>query len=279
MRARVDPYALGWRATVVFAALVVVFLVAPLMILVPMSFNDSSLLTFPPQRWSFRWYERYVTDQAWISATILSVQAGVVVAVVSVVLGTLAALGLTRGRFAGRALLQAFVLSPLIVPVIVIAVGLYYMFSFFRLNGTFIALVVAHTVLTFPYATVVITASLEQFDVRLERVAMSLGASPLTALVRVTLPIISPGLIVAGLFTFLISFDEVVLAVFVTGPQTATLPRKMWEGIRFEINPTITAVSTLLIVYSAAVMLACEALRRKLAGKARAPADAGEAAR
>jgi putative spermidine/putrescine transport system permease protein len=207
------------------------------------------------------------------------VQAGVVVAVVSVVLGTLAALGLTRGRFAGRALLQAFVLSPLIVPVIVIAVGLYYMFSFFRLNGTFIALVVAHTVLTFPYATVVITASLEQFDVRLERVAMSLGASPLTALVRVTLPIISPGLIVAGLFTFLISFDEVVLAVFVTGPQTATLPRKMWEGIRFEINPTITAVSTLLIVYSAAVMLACEALRRKLAGKARAPADAGEAAR
>jgi putative spermidine/putrescine transport system permease protein len=277
MRARVDPYALGWRAMIAFAVLVVAFLVAPLMILVPMSFNDSSLLTFPPQRWSIRWYQRYLTDRAWISATILSLQAGAVVAVISVVLGTLAALGLTRGRFAGRALLQAFVLSPLIVPVIVIAVGLYYMFSFFRLNGTFIALVVAHTVLTFPYATVVITASLENFDVRLERVAMSLGATPLTALVRVTLPLIGPGLLVAGLFTFLISFDEVVLAVFVTGPQSATLPRKMWEGIRFEINPSITAVSTLLIVYSAAVMLACEALRRKLAARARGPAPAAEA--
>src|SRR5262245_62964514 len=108
---------------------------------------------------------------------------------------------------------------------------------------------------------------------------MSLGATPFTALVRVTLPIISPGLIVAGLFTFLISFDEVVLAVFVTGPQTATLPRKMWEGIRFEINPTITAVSTLLILYAGVVMLTCEALRRTLAGKARAALDAGEAAR
>jgi putative spermidine/putrescine transport system permease protein len=278
MTARFDPYALGWRATVGLAALVIVFLVAPLMILVPMSFNDSSLLTFPPDRWSLRWYARYFTDRAWIDATILSVQAGIVVAVVSVVLGTLAALGLTRGRFAGRAVLQALVLSPLIVPVIIVAVGLYYLFSFFRLNGTFFALVVAHTVLTFPYATVVITASLEQFDVRLERVAMSLGASPFTALVRVTLPIISPGLVVAGLFAFLISFDEVVLAVFVTGPQTATLPRKMWEGIRFEINPTITAVSTLLIVCSTAVMLACEALRRRLAGRVRVPAPVDEGA-
>jgi len=278
VRLRFDPYVLGWRATVVCAVVVIMFLVAPLLILIPMSFNDSSLLTFPPQRWSIRWYERYLTDGAWIRATILSLEAGIVVAAVSVVLGTLAALGLTRGRFAGRALLQAFVLSPLIVPVIVIAVGLYYMFSFLRLNGTFTAFVIAHTVLTFPYATVVIAASLEQFDVRLERVAMSLGARPFTALVRVTLPIISPGLVVAGLFTFLISFDEVVLAIFVTGPQTATLPRKMWEGIRFEINPTITAVSTLLICYSAVVMLVCEALRRKLGRKMRTPARADEAA-
>jgi putative spermidine/putrescine transport system permease protein len=278
MRRTFDAYAAGWRATVAFAVLVVVFLVAPLMILVPMSFNDSSLLTFPPERWSLRWYERYVTDRAWIAATMLSLQAGLVVAAVSVALGTLAALGLTRGRFAGRALVQAFILSPLIVPVIVVAVGLYYMFSFVRLNGTFAGLVLAHTVLAFPYATVVIAASLERFDVRLERVAMSLGATPFTALVRVTLPIISPGLVVAGLFTFLLSFDEVVLAIFVTGPQTATLPRKMWEGIRFEINPTITAVSTLLILYSSLVMLVCEALRRRLGRRTGAAPRAGEVA-
>lgn len=271
MRLNLDPYVIGWRMTVAFAALVIVFLIAPLIILVPMSFNESSLLSFPPQKWSLRWYQRYFNDHAWISATILSLQVAVVVALISVVLGTLAALGITRGRFAGRALVQAFVLSPLIVPVIIIAVGLYYMFSFFRLNATFAALVIAHTVLTFPYATVVIAASLEKFDVRLERVAMSLGASPFTALVRVTLPIISPGLVVAGLFTFLISFDEVVLSIFVSGPQTATLPRKMWEGIRFEINPTITAVSSLLILYSAVVMFICEMLRRKLSRKSGAP--------
>jgi putative spermidine/putrescine transport system permease protein len=278
MKATLDLYVVGWRATVTFAVLVILFLLAPLIILVPMSFNESSLLTFPPQRWSIRWYERYFNDRAWLSATILSLQAAVVVALLSVTLGTLAALGITRSRFAGRALVQAFILSPLIVPVIIIAVGLYYMFSFVRLNGTFTALVIAHTVLTFPYATVVITASLEKFDVRLERVAMSLGATPFTALMRVTLPIISPGLVVAGLFTFLISFDEVVLAIFITGPQTATLPRKMWEGIRFEINPTITAVSTLLILYSSIVIFMCEVLRRKLSRKAGAPAAAREVA-
>lgn len=277
MKLPFDPYMVGWRATVAFAILVIVFLVAPLMILVPMSFNESSLLTFPPQKWSLRWYQRYFNDPAWISATVLSLQVGIVVALISVTLGTLAALGITRGRFAGRAALQAFVLSPLIVPVIIIAVGLYYMFSFFRLNATFTALVIAHTCITFPYATVVIAASLEKFDVRLERVAMSLGASPFTALVRVTLPIISPGLIVAGLFTFLISFDEVVLSIFVSGPQTATLPRKMWEGIRFEINPTITAVSTLMLLFSAVVMLVCEVVRRKLT-RSGAPERAGETA-
>lgn len=268
MTGRPDAYDWGWRATVAAAAVGVVFLVAPLAILVPMSFNDSSLLGFPPEKYSLRWYQRYVGERAWIDATLLSLQAAAVVAAVSVVLGTLAALGLTRGRFAGRALVQAFILSPLIVPVIVIAVGLYYTFSMFRLNGTFLGLVIAHVVLTFPYAAVVISASLEKFDVRLERVAMSLGANPLRAFLRVTLPIISPGIVVAGLFTFLISFDEVVIAIFITGPQTTTLPKKMWDGIRFEINPTITAVSTLLLVYSALVMLACEYLRRRFGRRA-----------
>ncbi len=259
-----QPNLAGGVATVVFAVLVLVFLMAPLLIVVPVSFSDSTLLRFPPRGFSLRWYEAYLGDPAWLMATEVSLKVGVIVATLSVVLGTLTALGITRGRFPGRALVQAFVLSPLIVPVIILGVGLYYFFSFLKLNGTVAGLVIGHTVLTYPYATVVITASLEKFDVNLERVAMGLGANRLRTFWRVTLPGIRPGIVVATLFCFLISFDEVVIAIFVSGPETTTLPRKMWDGIRFELNPTIAAVSTLLIVFSWIIMLGGELLRRRL---------------
>jgi len=264
MRAMREPFFIGRVATFGFAGLVVAFLMAPLLVVVPMSFNHSSLLQFPPTQFSLRWYEAYISDGGWIAATVTSLQVGVLSAVMAVVLGTLAALGITRGRFRGRAVAQAFVLSPLIVPVIIVAVGVYYLFSLLRLNGTIAGLVLGHTVLTLPYAVVVISASLERFDIRLEEAAMGLGASPFTAFWRVTLPIIRPGLIVAALFAFLISFDEVVIAIFVSGPETTTLPKKIWDGIRFELSPTIAAVSTLLIVFSWVVMTIAELLRRRL---------------
>jgi len=241
---------------------IAVFLVAPLLVVIPMSFSDSTLMQFPPQRFSLRWYQAYFNNRAWIDASWMSLKAGLLVAVISTTLGTAAAIGLTRSRFAGRAALQAFILSPLVVPVIILAVGLYYFYSFFRLNGTLAALVVGHVVLTFPYALVVVAASLEGLDPTLEQAARGLGASPFTAFRRITLPMIAPGVAVAFLFGFLTSFDEVVLAVFITGPETTTLPRKMWEGIRFELNPTIAAVSTLLIVVSSSLMLMVALLRR-----------------
>lgn len=234
---------------------VAVFLVAPLLIVVPMSFSASTLMQFPPTSFSWRWYEAYFGSRAWIDATWVSLKAGIVVALLSTALGTATALALTRSRFPGRAALQAFILSPLVVPVIILSVGLYYLFSFGRLNGTMAGLVIGHVVLTYPYAVVVITASLEEFDYTLEQAALGLGATPLRAFHRIVLPLISPGIMVALLFSFLTSFDEVVLAVFITGPETTTLPRKMWEGIRFELNPTIAAVSTLLIVISSSLML------------------------
>lgn len=273
---RYDFFALGSRLPGIFGTAVLIFLMAPLLVVIPVSFSRSSLLQFPPKQFSWRWYLELIHDPSWLAATQTSLKVGIIVAVISVILGTLTALAITRGRFRGRALLQAFILSPLIAPVIIVAVSLYYFFSFLKLNGTITGLVIGHTVLTFPYATVVITASLERFDVSLEQAAMSLGATRIRAFFRVTLPMIRPGVIVAALFAFLISFDEVVIAIFVTGPETITLPRKMWDGIRFELNPTIAAVSTILIVFSCLFMLVSEGLRRWLtrnlgAGRGRKP--------
>jgi putative spermidine/putrescine transport system permease protein len=242
--------------------LIAVFLLAPLLVVVPVSFSDSMLMQFPPPRWSARWYKAYFDNAAWLDATWMSLRSGLVVAVLSTALGIATALGLVRGRFRGRAAAQAFILSPLVVPVIIFSVGLYYLYSLLRLNGTFVGLVLGHVVLTFPYATVVISASLEDFDQSLERAAQGLGATPFTAFRRVTLPLIAPGVGVAFLFSFLTSFDEVVLAIFITGPETMTLPRKMWEGIRFELNPMIAAVSTLLVAISWILMLVVGLLRR-----------------
>ena len=251
-----------WALLRVTVFAISVFLIAPLLVVIPMSFSDSTLMQFPPQRFSLRWYEVYFGSRAWIDATWMSLKAGLLVAIISTTLGTAAAMGMARSRFAGRAVLQSFILSPLVVPVIILAVGLYYFYSFFHLNGTLTALVLGHVVLTFPYALVVISASLEGLDPAFEQAAQGLGASPVTAFGRVTLPLIAPGLGVAFLFGFLTSFDEVVLAVFITGPETTTLPRKMWEGIRYELNPTIAAVSTMLIVVSSSLMLLVALLRR-----------------
>jgi putative spermidine/putrescine transport system permease protein len=244
---------------------IVGFLILPLLVVVPISFSSSSLLRFPPPAYSLRWYEAYFQDRLWVDATINSLKLGAVVALVSVVLGTLTAYALARGNFKRKHAIQAIILSPLLVPVIVTAVALYHLFSFLKLNGTFLGLMIGHTVLTFPYTVVVVAASLERFDFRLEQVAISLGAPPWRAFLRVTLPIIRPGLIVAALFAFLNSFDEVVVALFVTGPETLTLPKKIWDGIRFELSPVIAAVSTILIMVSSLVITVVAILRRSAA--------------
>lgn len=274
-RAPLDRFAAGKAGTVLVAALVIGFLISPLLVVVPMSFNDSAFLEFPPTRLSLRWYHEFFTNRIWLSATAVSLKVGALVAVVATLLGTLAAFGITRGRFRGRTLVRAFILSPLITPVIVLAVALYYLFAALGLKGRLLSLVIGHTILALPYAVVVITASLEVFDVRLERVAMSLGAGRLRTFFRVTLPLIRSGVLIAALFAFLTSFDDVVIALFVSGPETMTLPRKMWDGIRNEINPTIAAASSLLIAFSWLVMLGGEILRRRLGSQGKTPLQLG----
>jgi putative spermidine/putrescine transport system permease protein len=264
MRRRLDPFALAGWLPWLFVGLVLLFLALPLFVVIPAAFNNSTLLQFPPREWSLRWFREYFGSSSWIDATGTSFKVAVAVSLLSTALGLGAAVTLDRFAFVGRNLLRALIMAPLMVPVIVIAVGLYYMFLRTGLNGTYLGLVLGHTVITFPYATVVIGAALAEVDKRLEDAAVGLGAIRPRAFLEVTLPLIRPGLVVAALFGFLISFDEVVIAIFVTSPETMTLPRRIWDGIRFDINPTIAAVSTILIALSSVVMLLSELLRRRL---------------
>jgi putative spermidine/putrescine transport system permease protein len=264
MKRHVDLFtATRWLPWMV-GVLVLMFLAAPLLVVLPAAFNDSSLMQFPPHRWSLRWFDEYFRSASWIAATKTSFKVAVVVSVLSTALGLATAVLLTRFTFFGRNLVRALIMAPLVVPVIIIAVGLYYVFLRVGLNGTFWGLVIGHTVVIFPYATIVIGTALVEVDPRLENAAVGLGAMRARAFVEVTLPLIRPGLVVAALFGFLISFDEVVIAIFVTSAETMTLPRRIWDGIRFELNPTIAAVSTLLIALSALVMLVSELLKRYL---------------
>ena len=208
MRRRIDLFtATAWLPWA-FAALVLLFLAAPLFVVIPAAFNNSSLLQFPPRVWSLRWFHEYLGSASWIDATETSIKVASIVAVLSTLLGLSAALSLTRYAVPGRNLLRALIMAPLLVPVVVTAVGLYYLFLRIGLNGSFWALVIGHTVVTFPYATVVIGASLAEVDIRLEDAAVGLGAIRPRAFFEVTLPLIRPGLVVAALFGFLISFDE-----------------------------------------------------------------------
>jgi putative spermidine/putrescine transport system permease protein len=246
-----------------FAVVVVGFLLFPLVAILPISFSSSTLLRLPPPGYSLQWYRAIWSDPGWIDATRNSVVVGVSTAVASVLIGMATAYGLACSTWRGKAAIQALILSPLLLPVIVIAVATYHFFSLIGLNGTFTGLIVGHTMITFPYTVVVISAALERVDPRLEQIALSLGASRFRAFVNVTFPLIRAGVLVAFLFAFLNSFDEVVMATFVAGPETTTLPKRLWDGVRFELSPVIAAVSSILIVISCAVVGVTEIVDRK----------------
>lgn len=237
-----------WRMGLyVFCALVFLFLMAPLIVVFPISFSSSPYLQFPPPGWSLRWYIAYIEDPAWIDATIRSLKVAVATTVLSTVLGTLLAFGIVRGRYPGRSLLNQFALLPLIVPVIVYSIAVYGLFAQFRLIGDWQAIVLGHTVHAIPFVLILVAAALRTYDESYELAAMSLGASRLKAIWRVTLPQIRPALISAMFLAFISSFDELVVAMFLGG-SNMTLPKKMFDNIVNAIDPTIAAVSVLQII-------------------------------
>lgn len=250
-----------WLAVVV--GLVLFYLIFPILVVIPLSFSSATYLSFPPPGFSLQWYENFFARSDWMSAARLSVWVGLSVMVLATVLGTPAALGLVRGRFPGKKVINAFILSPLIAPAIIVAIGIYFFYALIGLVGNPFALVLAHTALAVPFVVINVSATLQGFDERLEYAAMNLGATPWRTFWQVTLPIIRPGVLAGAVFAFISSFDELVVALFVSGTGAVTLPRKMWQSIRFEIDPTIAAVSTILIAFTGALFLAAELLRRR----------------
>jgi putative spermidine/putrescine transport system permease protein len=268
MRAAASPYRtpaarLGSVVFHVFCAAVLVFLMAPILAIMPLSFNAEAFFTYPMPGLSTRWYRDFWDSAVWTLATRNSFIVAVLATVLATLLGTLAAIGLARRDCPWRATITAVLISPMVVPIIVTAVGVYYFYANVGLLNTLTGMVLAHTAIGAPFVVVTVTATLAGFDPGLMRAAASLGAGPLAAFRRVMLPLILPGVASGALFAFVTSFDEVVIALFISGSEQRTLPRQMWSGIRETISPTITAVATMLILLSVAMMVLLQALQRR----------------
>jgi putative spermidine/putrescine transport system permease protein len=243
----------GRIALRLYVGLAFAFLIAPLLVVFPISLSSSEYLQFPPPGLSLRWYQQYFGSPAWIDATVRSV-----------VIGTAVAYAVVRGRSPLLRIAERAVLAPIVVPSIVISVSIYGVFASLRLVGTWYAVALAHTLLALPFVVVVVAAGLRAVDPALERAAQGLGASRLGAVWHATLPQIRPSLITAALFAFVISFDELVIALFLTGAQ-ATLPKRMFENITFAIDPTIAAVSVVKIMVVLAALLLSGVVVRRIA--------------
>jgi len=255
----------SWRGAILgaVAASIAVFLVAPMLVIIPMSFSAGEELRFPPRGFSVRWYENFLASSLWTDAAVTSVQVGILTVIVATVLGTLTALGLVRGRFPGRALVNALILSPLIVPVVVMAIGMFFVFVSWRLAGSLIGLVLAQSVLALPFVVVNVAVSLRTIDRNLELAAQNLGAGPWPTFRHITLPLISPGIAAGALFAFITSWDEVVVAIFLSSPLVRTLPVVMWSQVRSKIDPTIAAVATMLMLVTTVSLLVILVLRTR----------------
>lgn len=247
----------------VFVGLVLLFLIAPILAVMPLSFNSETFFTYPMPGYSLKWYEDFFFNERWSSAFKMSFIVAIATTILATFLGTLAALGLSRGNFPARASVMAILISPMIVPVIISAVGMFKFYASVSIAGTLLGVVLAHTALATPFVVITVTATLTSFDKSLVRAGASCGAAPHTVFFKVMMPLILPGMISGALFAFVISFDEVVVVLFLASPEQRTLPLQMYSGIREMISPTITAAATVLVLISTALLITVEMLRRR----------------
>ena len=246
----------------VICSFIFMFLVFPIFIVIPMSFSSSAYLEFPPRGFSLQWYQRFFSSYEWKSSMVISLRVALATTVLATTLGTLASFSFVRGRFRGKQLLYPVIISPMVIPSILFAIACYFFFAKLRIIGSEIGLVIAHTVLAIPFVVINVSASLKSYNVNLERAALNLGANPIQAFFRITLPSIRPGIVAGALFAFITSFDEIVVAMFISGVTAVTLPKRMLEGIRTEINPTISAVSTMEIIAVILILMAVNMLQK-----------------
>ncbi|NBE08140.1 ABC transporter permease [Paragemmobacter ruber] len=289
-----------WHYTyLVLCTAIFIFLISPILVVIPLSFNaepyftfTEAMLTFDPAGYSLRWYDALLTlgmqapeairdgawwsdmweNSTWVRAAKNSIIVGFWATILATVLGTLAALGLSRPEMPYRRVIMAILISPMIVPIIIIATGLFFFYSnpcsiigteCGRLTSTYLGVILAHTTLGIPFVIITVTATLSGFDQSLIRASASLGASPSRTFFKVVMPLILPGVVSGALFAFVTSFDEVVAVLFIAGPDQQTIPRQMWNGIREAISPAILAVATILVVISICLLATVELLRRR----------------
>jgi putative spermidine/putrescine transport system permease protein len=243
--------------------LVIMLMVLPVVLVVGMSFSNSEMLAFPPRGLSLRHYRTFFEDQSWFQPALLSLKYAVLSTTVKVTLGTLASLALVRGRFRGKRIINLMLLSPMIVPPIIIAVAAYNVYVRFQLVGTTLGVVLAHTVLGIPMVVLVITATLYRFDTNLELAAMSLGANRLTTFWRITFPLIRVGIAVAATFAFIDSFNELIVTNFLVGTRSLTLPVQIYTGLRYTLSPVIASISSLMVGMSLLGLITIGILQRR----------------
>jgi len=239
------------------------FLMAPSLIIVPMSFSDSQFLEFPPPAWSLRWYREYFGAVEWRDATAVSLKAALLTTAVATPLGTAAAYALHAGQFRFKMAIQVLLAIPLIVPVILIGIGTFFLYAWLGINNSIFGLVLAHSVLAIPLVTITVLSGLKTYDLNQELVARSLGANRWRAFMQVTMPQIRFSIVTGGLFAFNTSFDEAVVSFFISGGENSTLTRRMFSALRDQIDPTIAAISTCLIALSVVLITLAQTLGRK----------------
>jgi len=254
----------------IFAIGVFIFLVLPILILVPLSFNAGAFFTFTPEMLSFdpdgfslRWYKEFLSSENWM----LSVKNSFFIAIVSsffaIVFGTVAAMGLNSDKMPFRSLIMIIFISPMIVPLIILAAGMYFFYSYTGLLSTYTGLIIAHAILGVPFVVINVLTSLNAYDKNLTKASYSLGANPVSTFFNITFPIIKPGIISGGLFAFITSFDEVVIIIFLASPEQRTIPKQMFSGLREQISPTILAASSLLLILSVILLVSIQYLQRR----------------
>ena len=266
-----SPLERVWHyAFIAICAGVFLFLIAPLIVIIPLSFNSLPYFTFTEEMlalekeaFSLRWYEDFWSRDVWRQSIVNSLFIAVCSTVLATALGTIAALGLSRPHMPFRAFIMGLLISPMIVPLIITAAGIFFFYAQIGLTGTYLGIILAHTALGTPFVVITVTATLIGFDHSMTRAAAMCGADPTRVFFKVIMPLILPGVISGALFAFVTSFDEVVVVLFVASVEQQTIPRQMWAGIREQISPTILAVATLLIVFSVALLTTIELLRRR----------------
>ena len=254
----------------VICGLIFFFLIAPILVIIPLSFNavpfftfTSEMLSLDPAGYSLKWYEDFFGSLNWQGAVRNSVIIAFFSTILATALGTVAALGLSRPEMPFKTTIMALLISPMVVPLIISAAGMYFFYTRIGLASTHVGIILAHTALGTPFVVITVTATLVGFDQSLIRAALMCGANPVTVFFKVIMPLILPGVISGALFAFVTSFDEVVVVLFVGSFEQRTIPWQMFSGIREQISPTILAVATLLVLFSICLLTAVELLRRR----------------